>query len=117
MLLRRTNKQCEQNLRFTNNANKSREISPKKFWLLSWTPKDFEKSTRLVKITPKLPKTESIILERNENYKRNLFTEILRVYLNSLPNQWRKSVKIIRGDETEPSKVAHIKKHRWAQVR
>ena len=24
--------------------------------------------------------------------------------------QWRKSVKIIGGDETEPSKVAHIKK-------
>ena len=28
----------KQSLRCTNNANKIREISPKKFWLLSWTP-------------------------------------------------------------------------------
>ena len=41
VLLRRTNKQCKQNLRFTNNANKIREISPKKFCLLSWTPQRF----------------------------------------------------------------------------
>ena len=28
---------CKQSLRCTNNANKIREISSKKFWLLSWT--------------------------------------------------------------------------------
>ena len=32
---------CKQSLRCTNNANKIREISSKKFWLLSWTPKRF----------------------------------------------------------------------------
>ena len=37
---------AKKNLRFTNNANKIREISPEKFWL-SWTPKELEKSTRL----------------------------------------------------------------------
>ena len=31
----------KQSLRCTNNANKIREISPKKFWLLSWTPQRF----------------------------------------------------------------------------
>ena len=46
VLLRRTNKQSKKNLRFTNNANKIREISPEKFWL-SWTSKELEKSTRL----------------------------------------------------------------------
>ena len=30
-----------QSLRCTNNANEIREISPKKFWLLSWTPQRF----------------------------------------------------------------------------
>ena len=39
----------QQSLRYTNNANKICEISPKKFWLSSWTPpKGFDKSTRLV---------------------------------------------------------------------
>ena len=33
-----TYEHCKQSLRCTNNANKIREISPKKFWLLSWTP-------------------------------------------------------------------------------
>ena len=46
MLLRRTNKQCEQNLRFTNNAHKIREISPKKFWLLNWTPTKISRNLR-----------------------------------------------------------------------
>ena len=41
-----TYEHCKQSLRCTNNANKIREILPKKFWLLSWTPKDFDKSTR-----------------------------------------------------------------------
>ena len=32
---------CKQSLGCTNNANKIREISSKKFWLLSWTPQRF----------------------------------------------------------------------------
>ena len=32
-----THEHCKQSLRCTNNENKIREISPKKFWLLSWT--------------------------------------------------------------------------------
>ena len=31
----------KQSLRCTYNANKIREISPKKFWLLNWTPQRF----------------------------------------------------------------------------
>ena len=37
-------------LRRTNNANEIRKISPKKFWFLQvGPPKDFEKSTRLIR--------------------------------------------------------------------
>ena len=44
-----TYKHCKQSLRCTNNANKIREISPKRFWILSWNSlKDFDKSTRLL---------------------------------------------------------------------
>ena len=51
-----TYKQCKQELQCTNNANKIREILPKKLWWLNCSgyyigypigPKDLEKSTRL----------------------------------------------------------------------
>ena len=40
-------RQNKQNLRCTNNANRSREVLPKKLSVLHLTPKHLEKSTRL----------------------------------------------------------------------
>ena len=50
-LLQRTNKANKiHDSHCTNNANKIGEISPKMLWLLSWAPKNFEKSTHVVDI-------------------------------------------------------------------
>ena len=59
VLLRRTNKQCKQNLRFTTNANKIREILPQKFWLLSWTPPKISRNLRACYRSTLLPTSGS----------------------------------------------------------
>ena len=48
-----TYEHCKQSLRCTNNANKIREISAKKFWLLSWTPPKISTNRRACRYLPK----------------------------------------------------------------
>ena len=67
-----TYEHCKQSLRCTNNANKIREISPKKFWLLSWTPPKISTNRRAC-LWPMAFKSyckclENLLININQNF-------------------------------------------------